>query len=119
LSLASASRSGWGWRLVVLELGDVLDDSLDLLVDLILLAHLILLKLLNSLEHLLHPIGYVGLLLLELSLQLAKGVCKVFNVCPCTIGLCLFYFLENVLIVGEVLVVEFTVVPEKEGREIE
>lgn len=75
------------------------NDLLYLLAHVGLAVVLLLLELLHPLEHFLHGVRHIQLLLCELPLQSAKSVCKVFYIRPRPVSLRLLDLRYDILVV--------------------
>jgi hypothetical protein len=115
-SLSRGRRSSGNW--VGLNLLDVSNDLLNLFVHVIPRIILFLLELFDTLEHFLHTVSNVQLLLSKLTLQSTQCVGKIFNVSPGPIGFSLLYLWYDILVVWEILIVQLTVVSKQETGKV-
>ena len=99
---------------VSLNLLNISDDLLYLLVHVGLAVVLLLLELFHALEHLLHGVCHIELLLRKLTLESAQSVRQVLYVRPGTVSLRFLYLRYDVLVVREILIVQLTVVAQQE-----
>ena len=99
---------------VSLNLLYISDDLLYLLVHVGLAVVLLLLELFDALEHLLHGVCHIELLLRKLTLESAQSVRQVLDVRPGTVSLRFLYLRYDVLVVREILIVQLTVVAQQE-----
>ena len=92
---------------------------MHLLGKVVLVSDLVLLELLNLLEHLLHSILDGRLLFTKLRLKGSEAVCEVLDVGPRAVGLGFLDLDYDGLVVREVDVVEFSIVPEQKAAKVE